>query len=612
MAVTLIGSNLITTGDNGTFESDSSAWGSVLYMGLSTVLPFIAYGKNGGTAAYEGYGWYRAYLKQLYSVGNTPFSYHDEVHQTMLHFIEMPFTVGKKYILKARVYAPLPQIGTTGTKFGFYFPNTDGQINTIAIDAAETTYKTVDECVNNWQEITLAFQVINPGTISKLTFAIVVANSNDDFMAYEASGTITADPSNKIYIDKIEAYEYSPITGPTELTFDNIYFSRNPISQIVSAPVLAGESFVNANAKTAVELIQGNDNYLDIFRQVTEPVNDAATFRLESVVDSKLTLSPPNEVLGTIEELTDRIKRFQFFEGKTINDEEVPSTWFLTKTALVLKGGISTLKFPSVDFFGQYYLANKPFLTWQSKSKTVIYDQEEFLYYFVNDASIHQLKLTANIYYEDGTTTNLHQIVVTDQDFADTSTTIKGRLFVFPAGRENAVLNFVDPTKNILKYDMFLRNQDGLIVTEIRTYIVDYLKNPNTEYFLFANSLGGFDSLAATGKTQEMMEVTKDLYESTLPENYSVKDAQLHVLKSRFKDTFKSNSGYLKSKTEANYLAHELINSEQVYLLVNKVRVAIVIKTSKITISTDENYKWFVAFEYEIAFTNQSFTPIGA
>jgi hypothetical protein len=241
-----------------------------------------------------------------------------------------------------------------------------------------------------------------------------------------------------------------------------------------------------------------------------------------------------------------------------------------------------------------------PFLTWHPQSMYVTPDQDEYLYYFVSDDEITELKLKAKCYRNNNTT----QTVV-----PRTKTGIgPAEIYIIPVGFNAIVGPEMGYPELCWKYDVWLENQDGEKVSQVRTYFLDRKYYNNHRYFIFQTSLYGGDTLHTTGEGEEKNDLKSR--EVSIINNaiaYNVALGQNKNVDFLNQKGMKVTTGEL-TKAEVNWL-DDMFCSPNVYEKLQGRYVPIRITSKSIAKGKDNDQRRTITFEYEYRFKNMVHTP---
>jgi hypothetical protein len=290
--------------------------------------------------------------------------------------------------------------------------------------------------------------------------------------------------------------------------------------------------------------------------------------------------------------------RIQYFEqyGNPIT----PGSLSPSASFYALVGGISHLQQAIYNRQGSSFWAklgyNQYFLTWQPKSKQVSIDQIEKLYFLVQ-SEMTAIKLRVSYFFTDATS-QLNVPVFTVE--------------VPPA---KSVIEFIvspDILKNscskptlIASYQVWIEYQSSAI-SEIRTFILDAIYYENLRYFLFLNSLGGYDTLRTTGDGTDDLDYERTSISKVLGPDFTEMDHQVATGFVSEVKTYKANTGWM-TRDQIAWLRDFLL-SKQVYQIVRRKLVPVVITTTQAQQRVDREDLYSIEFEYRRAFSSEYYS----
>ena len=289
------------------------------------------------------------------------------------------------------------------------------------------------------------------------------------------------------------------------------YFSHNPVTLDVNVPDHASKDFLRAVCEVWIERDYGSDSYEKIF-EAEQPLDSQGNtlFNFREVLDSFLQPQLPGL---TIQRQDHQFTRFylRFFER--YGDPETTGGVTQVQENMLLMGGISELEYARGNFFGLHF-AQKPFYSWQPLQKYVAPDQPEYLLFIVNSFDYSQFDVVVKLYYiqPDGSETSSEHVIYSR------SSVSKYEPFLFPVGYEQLHLAGYGCSE-LDRYEVYVKNGPQ-IVSEIRTYILDYSIHRYRRYFLYQNSLGGWDTLVTTGKAEQSLRIDSETQERYLPPDH--------------------------------------------------------------------------------------------
>jgi len=246
---------------------------------------------------------------------------------------------------------------------------------------------------------------------------------------------------------------------------------------------------------------------------------------------------------------------------------------------------------------------NMYFLSWQPKQKWISFNQIEKLF-FLAQSEMTRIAYRAAVYFLDGTSYGNHAISAVDlpPDKGVIELTVSPFLVLG---------QYSDPTI-VDYYEVWLEYQSERI-SEIRTYHIDYNTYENVRYFLFLNSLGGFDTLRIKGDQEDSLEYDRISIQNLLPADFMDRNheqATNHVLES---NVYKANTGWI-TYGELVWMS-DFFLSKQVFQmrmtpLVPKVGklVPIVVISSEVHHRTDKVELYSIEFQYRKSYSSEFYS----
>lgn len=376
--------------------------------------------------------------------------------------------------------------------------------------------------------------------------------------------------------------------------------SSNKIFRTVAAnPSNYGEGNYQIKGEVRVETVPGSESYTTtLTAKLTPDSADNAVFEIQDGLADFFPFTDFNPYAITdLAAITDNIVKAQFYKAESYGDPQVDQTLTLVDTFLTINGGIP--KQISDDFMTDILPSTKQFLTWHPTRKRVTQSQPEILHFLVYNGDITELNLLVKVYFTDGTNQTVTIDTVSDVE--------EEQVYRLPAGYTLLNLSTVDGAKKVQKYDLWLTDQADAVVSEVRTFVLEYLDTPETRFWLFTNSLGMFEIFRTEGKANQEMEVERELSSNFLPSGYSRTTGEIQSRVLGSSEQMSVSSGFLDSKDEALW-AKELLLSEKVFLLTADERIPYRITTKNYRPFQDKDFKWFLRFEAVLAYNNTKFS----
>jgi hypothetical protein len=250
------------------------------------------------------------------------------------------------------------------------------------------------------------------------------------------------------------------------------------------------------------------------------------------------------------------------------------------------------------DVVEAYFKNEAQFLTWRYARRTVSPNQPEWLYLLHTDNAA-EVYVKCKVYYTDGTdlTYTAHAVL---------SGPFENHIWRYPIGYSQINIAAQDPTKTVKKWDIYLENDQANQITGSITYMLD-LPYHNERFFLYENSLGGWDTLRAIGAHKSGVEVNAKEFSTILPYQFSADSFEATGnYNTSYSEIFEASTGALKSKKELLQLKDFLI-SEHIRIvdpLANTITtLPVVIERDSFDLVEDDNHAYYLNFKYRHAFT---------
>jgi hypothetical protein len=231
-------------------------------------------------------------------------------------------------------------------------------------------------------------------------------------------------------------------------------------------------------------------------------------------------------------------KRFYLKYTEKYGTPPEEATYTQVDMNYVVLGGLSEEEYAANTFFSSYQATKKPFFTWSPTVKNVFKEQPEYLYFMVNSFDLTSFKAKVKVYNTDGT----------DETFTFHTQTdiLKYELYIIPSGHD--LLELADIASGTVKaYEVFITDTDDNIISEVKKYklITDYF--PIKRFLMFLNSMGGFDTLSATGKGKMTIDTDEVQADKILPYNHGVSEADFEIISKIGSPSIKVSTGYISS-----------------------------------------------------------------
>lgn len=391
---------------------------------------------------------------------------------------------------------------------------------------------------------------------------------------------------------------------------DRIVTSKNPVLIKLTSDE-SGQP--NYRFKAVLTLNDLPDNIRATTVNLLEfPLNALGQFDLAAILDAFL-----NEVLYTAPDLAQtgaawievspgNICTFSVEisaqYGYPITSTEDPVTLPESESYVALRGGFAHPNWPELKYIYEWLMQaenNVPFLTWKPIKSLVSQAQPEFLTYMYPYATFgdsRAVNLEVLIYYTDGTTATS---VFTVQEIETL------RTYSIAVGVQQLSLHTVTPAKTISHYKVWVKESATRKTVE-RFYYVDRNVYKAERFILFANSLGGFDTVRCVGTGEFQSDYFRNMADHYAG-RYKRSEGNRRVILNEEQSGRKVNTGFI-SRADVHWL-RDLFLSTEVYTVENGMLVPIEIVSKKFAMPEESDLN-SLTIEYDYKFRNEVYTPL--
>ena len=366
------------------------------------------------------------------------------------------------------------------------------------------------------------------------------------------------------------------------LSYDNLRLSKNEIELNVKPinPTITDRSKMRYFLEVYIPTVKNSTTFkllpvLDApeepFRQVGDVyIASGAFFLINELLHSYLSVEAPmvseNKIFPVENHVIPfKVKRISKNNGVVVESVESGFEY-------VIRAGIKEehLREWEGQLFSKYIGPNRKFLTW-NPTKIVLPEQPSYLYFLTNmKPTPTVLTLRLYRYYADGTQDSkaLSVMAIGDVQYMTA--------YGVPIGAKQ--LGITELSKKVIRYVVWLNNEDDEIISEKREYIIDWQYYREKRFILFRNSFGAYDSLALTGNFIENVNLDRFESERYKPYQSLASFSEVEVSKVTGQKEIKINTG-LVSKKERDWL-EELALSEDIMLVTDRDYIPLVLQDS--------------------------------
>lgn len=211
---------------------------------------------------------------------------------------------------------------------------------------------------------------------------------------------------------------------------------------------------------------------------------------------------------------------------------------------------LATLNTEGKSFY-QKLIDDKMFLTFSPSEKTTDIYTPERLYYLSQKSQTIYLRV---VYYFANQTT---ETVNLDSFVADA-----WKVYELAVG----FFDVISDKTNVVKYEVYLRNNFGELLTQTRSYIIDYNYYKTARYFAFLSRLGFYELVRFTGNAKKQVITEKSTVELIKNPERKLNTISRKQVSKKVANAISINTGYLR-KEFINFLAEEIPVSEHILWL---------------------------------------------
>jgi len=284
-------------------------------------------------------------------------------------------------------------------------------------------------------------------------------------------------------------------------------------------------------------------------------------------------------------------------------DETVRKFIFDNEIRYALPGGLSREALVFYNNLDSDYFApiknQKRFLTWAPIEKTTgVSSVEKLFFCLINTGAT--CRLSARVTFTDDT--------YTDIDITDLTSYAVCPVSVIECcvGYAYLRLSTLSPGKTVKHWDVWLENNAGAKISEIRRFTLDVKYQENERQLLFRNSLSGYDTMRITGIREHNNEYERQSAAQFLNEQEGFFNAPDKAYSNDERAAYKASTGWLKLD-EKDWL-RDLLLSREVYEISGRELIPVSIASKKAFIVKDKETRYSLEFEYEKAFTDQYYS----
>ncbi|MDJ1472827.1 SprB repeat-containing protein [Xanthocytophaga flava] len=377
------------------------------------------------------------------------------------------------------------------------------------------------------------------------------------------------------------------------------YFSKNPIP----LQLLASDPATKPNLTFLCEVWVEKDYLQENFVQVAvleQPAdsNGSTTFEVQTILDAQLKPYLPEGKETIVSRADSVFKRFYLRYTEKFGSPAVPGAYTQADIRYVLLGGLSFEEYSRNTFFTSYLPSVRPFFSWEPVTKEVFSDQPEYLYYMPDSFTLGSFQINCQITFTDGTTHSFVAFTVSDVK--------RYELYCIPAGFAQLGLDTKQPAKTVQSWQINISGANSQTISQTRYYTLKSEYVAQKRYFLYLNSLGGYNTLCVTGKSTLELEPQSTNLEKIRPVNYKASAGEITTVRKYAETTLKITTQPFKA--DQLRALSDFVISESVILFRNNRYLGGVVEMKTAIVHDETSTDNSLAFEFTLP-KSFSYTP---
>jgi hypothetical protein len=322
--------------------------------------------------------------------------------------------------------------------------------------------------------------------------------------------------------------------------FDVFFFSRNPVTLELQATNLATKPNLRFLCEVWVETEYLSGDFVNIAGVLSQPADasGATVFDVSTLLDAYVRPDFPVHGEIGLALAGPTFRRFYLQHSEQWDGSGAP-TYIVRDTHYLVYGGLDFFEYATQSYFKVYRPAVHPFLTWEPVHKEVFADQPEYLYYHHDSATEDTFAIVAKFTYADGTSRTV--------PVGSTSGAQRFEVWRVAVGlaQLRATLGTAVVSAQVVAWDVYATTAAGVPLTETRSYQLSEELPLNRRYFLYANSVGGINTLATSGKGKTETDFASVLVQRSLQPTYRAEDGETYTGSVSAVPVQRVNTGYL-------------------------------------------------------------------
>jgi hypothetical protein len=388
------------------------------------------------------------------------------------------------------------------------------------------------------------------------------------------------------------------VTVEVVLSFNSRYwFAGNPITLSLDAgpayrldpTTKPGLGFV---CQVWVEREYLSGTFEPVGQELEQPADAAGrtTFEVQELLEPFVAPVVPAVGQVAVQRQDGAFCRFflRYFERTALGDGAVTTV----NTNYLLTGGLDYWEAAVGTWFNGYQQTHLPFLTWEPVVKKVLPDQPEHLFFMLVTPNVAAFRYRARLTWADGTTT--------EELLAARAGLLRYEVFCLPAGPLQLDLPSREALAGqlVVSYVLDVLDDAGQALSEARTFVLDRRPCPVRRYFLYTNSLGGWNTLVCRGRASRELATRTSSSENARAAGYDPLRGELTTSRRTGAPVLKCYTG---PRSAGQLVADsDFMLSERVLLLAGERYQPGQVKDRTYTVYDEDETRRVVQFDFEL------------
>lgn len=364
--------------------------------------------------------------------------------------------------------------------------------------------------------------------------------------------------------------------------YNKFYFSRNPVVLELAANNLATKPNLRFLCEVWLETAYLSGVFVNIAGELVQPADQdgRTTFDVSTLLDAYVQPDWPDHGQASVQLASQCFKRFYLQHSEQWDGSPAP-TYTVRETHYLVYGGLDFDEYATQSYFTYLRPTVHPFLTWEPVQKDVFADQPEFLYYHHDSLSDKTFEVLVTFTDRAGATTSAVLYAATGVQCFEVWRLGTG------LRQLRAALGPAVPA-DVVAWSVHVRSSvTGADLSETRYYQLSEELPPERRYFLYANSVGGINTLACAGKARREITFSNTVVQRSLQPKYDPARGDAFATNVAGVPTLTANTGHLDGP-QMEALQDFLLSEEIRYYDTDRYRAGTLVPADTLLVQDDD------------------------